>query len=246
MVKISGSHPRKASLDLRHRLTDGLDRGFVASAGLIAHGRGEAFDYLLGERSSVQALEAEKVASALLLVAKRPVFSVNGNVAALCPKEVVNLARVVGADLEVNLFYRTREREELIRDVLLKAGAKRVYGFGVVERTVPGLDSERAKSDKAILEADVVLVMLEDGDRTEYLVRMGKKVIAVDLNPLSRTAQKADLTIVDNVVRAVPNMTKYAKKLRKLSSNKIGAVVDDFDNRENLERMEALVRRGFR
>ncbi|MFH0862116.1 MAG: phosphopantothenate/pantothenate synthetase [Candidatus Altiarchaeota archaeon] len=243
-MHISDSHPRKASLDLRHRLTDGLDKGFVASAGLIAHGRGEAFDYLLGEKTSLQAKEAERAASAMLLAAKKPVISVNGNVAALCPNNVVKLAKAVGARLEVNLYYRTREREEKIRDVLKKAGARKVWGVGVNIRTVPGLDSERAKSDKAILEADVVLVMLEDGDRTEYLKKMGKKVVAVDLNPLSRTAKTADITIVDNVARAVPKMTAYAKGFGKLDSKRLNAIVEAFDNRENLKRMEASVRKG--
>lgn len=244
-MRISDSHPRKASLDLRHRLTDGLERGFVASAGLIAHGRGEAFDYLLGEKTSSQAAEAERAAAAMLLAAKKPTISVNGNVAALCPKDVVRLAEAVGARLEVNLYYRTRLREELIRDVLRKAGARKVYGVGVNVRTVPGLDSERAKSDKGILEADVVLVMLEDGDRTEYLKKMGKKVIAVDLNPLSRTAKTADITVVDNVVRAVPHMTGYAKEFRRLGRDRLRGIIGAFDNAENLRLMEQAIRRGL-
>jgi 4-phosphopantoate---beta-alanine ligase len=246
MTVASSSHPRKVSLDIRHRLTNGLDRGIVASAGLIAHGRGEAFDYLLGERTSVQARKAERAAAALLLAADKPAISVNGNVAALCPGEVVALAGAVGARLEVNLYYRTREREEKIREVLLAAGAGRVYGVGVCERTIPGLDSERAKSDAAILEADVVLVMLEDGDRTEYLAKMGKKVIAVDLNPLSRTARKAHLTVVDNVVRAVPKMTEFAGELGGMDKRKLRRIADSFDQRRNLREMERLIRRGSR
>ena len=50
--------------------------------------------------------------------------------------------------------------------------------------------------------ADVVLVPLEDGDRCEALTSLGKQVIAVDLNPLSRTSRKATVTIVDEVSRA--------------------------------------------
>ena len=52
--------------------------------------------------------------------------------------------------------------------------------------------------------ADVVLIPLEDGDRAEALVKVGKKVIAIDLNPLSRTAMAAHVTIVDELTRAVP------------------------------------------
>ena len=33
------------------------------------------------------------------------------------------------------------------------------------------------------MKADTVLVPLEDGDRTEALVKMGKTVVAIDLNP---------------------------------------------------------------
>ena len=59
-----------------------------------------------------------------------------------------------------------------------------------------------------------MLVPLEDGDRVEALQRMGKLTIAVDLNPLSRTSQKATVTIVDNVVRAIPNLTSIAEELK--------------------------------
>jgi 4-phosphopantoate--beta-alanine ligase len=245
-MAVPDSHPRKRSLELRHRLTDGLEAGIVAPAGLIAHGRGEAFDYMLGEKTCVVAGEAARAAAALLLAADESTISVNGNVAALCPAETVDLAGLTGSKLEVNLFYRTPEREEKIRDVLVKAGAREVYGVGVEEKTVPGLESERGRSDTAILEADVVLVMLEDGDRTEKLKKMGEKVIAVDLNPLSRTSKKADITIVDNVVRALPNMIAHAKELKGLSKQELEAVVEAFDNERNLRQMEELIRSQVR
>jgi 4-phosphopantoate--beta-alanine ligase len=37
---------------------------------------------------------------------------------------------------------------------------------------------------------------------------MGKTVIAIDLNPLSRTARAATLTIVDELTRALPHITQ--------------------------------------
>ncbi|MGB1233122.1 MAG: phosphopantothenate/pantothenate synthetase family protein, partial [Poseidonia sp.] len=43
---------------------------------------------------------------------------------------------------------------------------------------------------EGILESDVILVPLEDGDRCNALVAMGKTVIVIDLNPLSRSAQQ--------------------------------------------------------
>ena len=54
-----------------------------------------------------------------------------------------------------------------------------------------------------IEKADLVLVPLEDGDRCEALIRLGKQVIAIDLNPLSRTSRTATVTIVDEVSRAL-------------------------------------------
>ena len=46
---IPKSHPRVKSLLIRERLVDGFDKGLVAKEGLLAQGRGEAFDYLLGK-----------------------------------------------------------------------------------------------------------------------------------------------------------------------------------------------------
>jgi 4-phosphopantoate--beta-alanine ligase len=57
-----------------------------------------------------------------------------------------------------------------------------------------------------ILAADVCLVPLEDGDRTEALRRVGKRVISIDLNPLSRTSRFADLPIVDELMRALHHL----------------------------------------
>ncbi len=109
---IPKSHPRYFSLVQREKLVDGFKKGIVAAEGLIAQGRGEAFDYILGEKTLKPAMEAGKAAAAFLLLAKRPVISVNGNAAALSAKEIVKLAKVVGAKIEVNLFYRTEKRKK--------------------------------------------------------------------------------------------------------------------------------------
>ena len=66
----------------RERLAEMVQRGLVTPTGLISHGRGEAFDYLMGERSTDAALQAEKAAAAYLLSADNPVICVNGNAAA--------------------------------------------------------------------------------------------------------------------------------------------------------------------
>lgn len=227
-MRIPRSHPRYHSLITREKIVKGLERGIVAKQGLIAQGRGEAFDYLLGEKTLPFAFRAERAASALLLSAERPVISVNGNVAALVPREIVELARKVGAKLEVNLFYYSAERARRIKDLLERYG-----GEVLTERNakIPGLRSSRGMVCRdGIYSADVVFVPLEDGDRTEALVRMGKKVVAVDLNPLSRTAMSATITIVDNVVRAVPNMIRICRDLRKLDRKKLVRIVEEYDN----------------
>lgn len=52
----------------------------------------------------------------------------------------------------------------------------------------------------------MILVPLEDGDRCEALIALGKQVLVIDLNPLSRTARKATVTIVDEVSRAASGL----------------------------------------
>ena len=146
--------------------------------------------------------------------------------------------------IEVNLFYRTVKRERLIASFLKKAGAKRVYGLSKRHR-IPGLSSERANVDDALWGADVVLVSLEDGDRTGALKRTGKRVVAVDLNPLSRTAQEADVTVVDNIVRAFPNMIAFAKDLSGVGRLKLTRICEGFNNKKNLSGVISKIRGGF-
>jgi len=223
MSLIPKSHPRAKSLYIRERLVRGFDANLVAKEGLMAHGRGETFDYLLGEKTSKYAQKAIQAAAFLLVNATYPVISVNGNVAALCPREIVKLAKVTGAKIEVNLFYTNQKRKQNIIKVLKKAGAKEILGTNSKSsRRISGLDSARRVVDSdGIYKADVVVVPLEDGDRTIVLKKMGKKVITFDLNPLSRTAKTADITIVDNVVRAINKLILEckSKKIRKTPFN---------------------------
>ncbi len=80
----------------------------------------------------------------------------------------------------------------------------------------------------------MVLVPLEDGDRAEALVKLGKLLITIDLNPLSRTAKTATITIVDNIVRAIPNLIEAVQKLSSVDPSTLHQIVDDFNNQENL------------
>src|SRR6056297_965067 len=240
--EIPESHPRYESLLTRHRIEDGVEKGITSQQGLIAEGRGEAFDYLLGEETIPSADEAARAAAAQLLLADHPVLSVNGNVAALVPEAYVELADVVDADLEVNLFNRTEERMEAIAEHLREHGAEDVLGLEADGR-IPGLEHERAKVDAdGIGDADVVLVPLEDGDRAEALAETGKTELVVDLNPLSRSAQTASVPIIDNIVRAVPNITAHARDLADASREELTDIVERFDREAALEAAEARIR----
>jgi 4-phosphopantoate--beta-alanine ligase len=167
----------------RDKLVAGVEAGITSQQGLIAHGRGEAFDYLIGERTLKSARRATEVAAAMLLTAKKPVLSVNGNVAALVAKEMVELSELLNAPLEVNIFYRTEER---------------------------------------------------DGDRCKALVKMGKKVITIDLNPLSRTSKQASVSIVDDIERALKNLISMVKEEKKAKKD-LAALSESYDNKENLK-----------
>jgi 4-phosphopantoate--beta-alanine ligase len=214
----------------------------VTPSGLCAHGRGEAFDYLIGEKTTTTAELATRAAISALLTAKYPVISVNGNIAALVPEDLVNLSNQTKIPLEINLFYRTPGRVEAIENVLKKAGAKNILGTSNSPQTyIKELSSNRRIVDpRGIAKADVVLVPLEDGDRTEALVKEGKFVIAIDLNPLSRTAKMAQITIVDNVIRVIPRMITLVSEIKKqidanpAESENIKAIVNNFDQKQNL------------
>jgi 4-phosphopantoate--beta-alanine ligase len=240
---VPDEHPRSESLRTRHRIEAGVDAGLTHKQGLIAEGRGEAFDYLLGERTIESAARAERAAAAHLLLAEHPVLSVNGNAAALVPDGIVALADATGAAIEVNLFNRTDERVAAIAEHLRAHGAEGVKGQRADAR-IPGLTSERAKvAADGIHAADVVLVPLEDGDRAEALGEMGKTEIVVDLNPLSRSPQVAAVPIVDNLVRAIPNVAAHARELAERPDDRERAI-EEFDREAALEAAEAAIRSG--
>ena len=204
MSDVPKSHPRYLSLVLRDRIVEGVQLGITSIHGLIAHGRGEAYDYLIGEETQPFAISAIGAAAAMLCSAKHPVISVNGNVAALVPEDLITLGTGLNAPLEVNIFHTESGREQKIRQHLLQHGAEAVL-MPTTEAQLSYIDSNRKYvHPEGIYKADVVFVPLEDGDRCEALRKMGKDVVTVDLNPMSRTAKMASITIVDNVVRALP------------------------------------------
>ena len=219
----------------REHLVEMVREGLVTPTGLISHGRGEAYDYMMGERSTDAALEAERAAAAYLLNAESPVICVNGNAAALDPEGLVSLARKIPAKIEVNLFHRTPERMEGLIAYLESKGAENVLGRDPDSR-IQGLEHDRALcTSEGIYGSDVILVPIEDGDRAEALVAMGKRVISIDLNPLSRTSKAATVPVCDEISRALENISRFVDELRG-DRETIIKTLDDFSNQENRRR----------
>lgn len=234
------SHPRHLSLTLRNRIVAGVERGVTSIHGLIAHGRGEAYDYLLGEHTHDFAETAIAAAATMLREANHPVLSVNGNVCALVPAELVRLAKLLDCPLEVNIFHASEAREQAMRGMLEEHGAVNVL---MPSRThaIDHLDHNRKwVHPEGIHKADVVLVPLEDGDRCQALVANGKKVITVDLNPLSRTARTSTITIVDNLVRCMPRLCEAVER----ETVKRGTSQAGYDHAAILEAAERAIREG--
>jgi 4-phosphopantoate---beta-alanine ligase len=198
--------------------------------------------FFLGERTTASAETATTAATALLLLARLPALSVNGETWLpwwrkrwwTWPAHLPSLWRSTS-------FIGQRKRIRKIADLLRAKGAKEVLGEHP-DASVPGLDLARALATRGgIYDADVVLIPLEDGDRCEALVAMGKKVIAIDLNPLSRTARKATVSIVDNILRALPNMAAQVKQLSDVPRADLEKVVREYEN----ERCSAMRRRRY-
>ncbi len=238
MMAVPKSHPRYESLKKRELIIKGVKEGLVAEAGLIAHGRGEAFDYLMGERTLPSGHRASLAAAALLVTAKHPVISVNGNTAVLAAEDLILLSEMIGAPLEINLFYRTEERIAGLTKYLEERGANNVLGANP-DKQIPGIDHARSLCcDEGIFSADVILVPLEDGDRAKALVDMGKKTIVIDINPMSRSSRTATITIADELTRAIPLLIQNLEGLKDKNEADIMKMLADFDNLDNLKRTE--------
>ena len=65
-------------------------------------------------------------------------------------------------------------------------------------------------------------------------MKMGKIVITIDLNPLSRTATMSDISIIDNLVRVIPEMIKQSRKMLKYSDSDLKKIIKKFDNQKQL------------
>ena len=234
---LSKAHPRYESLVLRDKIVKASKEGLLADSAMIAHGRGEAFDYLLGEKTTIPAKRAMYVTVALMILSKNPVISVNGNTTALALDEIIEFAKAVDAKIEINLFYRTDKRVDKLTQLYKDHGYPEILGSNDDDiMYINEIKNPRASASKTgIYSADTILVPLEDGDRAEILSKSGKNIITIDLNPLSRTSKMSDVSIVDNVVRAIPFMTKIADDLKSQDKELLKGMIKDFDNKTNLE-----------
>ena len=97
-MTIHDDHPRRDSLLSRQKIVDAQNKGLLADSALIAHGRGEAFDYLLGECTIPSARRAEEESVNRLAAARCPVISLNGNSTVLAGRDAVKLAALVAPD----------------------------------------------------------------------------------------------------------------------------------------------------
>jgi 4-phosphopantoate--beta-alanine ligase len=73
---------------------------------------------------------------------------------------------------------------------------------------------------------------------------MGKTEIVIDLNPGSRSPRTADVPIVDNLIRAVPNVTAHVRELTDASEGELREIAAAFDADEALAAAEAAIREG--
>ncbi len=234
---ISKSHPRYESLKLREKIVKASKSGYLADSAMIAHGRGEAFDYMLREKTTLPAKRAMYVTVAMMLLAENPVISVNGNTTALVIDEIIEFAKTINAKIEINLFYRTDERVDKIASLYREHGYPGILGSNSDDIAyINEIKNPRASaSKKGIYTSDTILIPLEDGDRAEILSKSGKNTICIDLNPLSRTSKMSDVSIVDNVVRAIPFMTKITGDLKMQDEKLLRNIIEEFNNEDNLK-----------
>ncbi|OED30143.1 phosphopantothenate/pantothenate synthetase [Methanosphaera sp. WGK6] len=233
---LNKDHPRYQSLVYRDKIVKAHKQGILADSGMIAHGRGETFDYLIGEKTTPNSQNTIDIAACYFLTSKNPVLSVNGNTTALVSKEVAELSKLLDIPVEINLYYRTPERIRNIEKVYNNLGVKELLGTDDDDFIdTPNLNGPRSPvSIEGIRKADLVFIPLEDGDRAEKLSALNKNIINIDLNPLSRTAQTSTVTIVDNIVRAMPAIITSINKYIDYDKKNLQEKIDNFDNKINL------------
>ena len=235
-MTVPKTHPRYKSLTTRNKIVGGVIKEITSVHGLIAHGRGEAFDYILKEKTNEFAIKSIQAAASLLLLANHPIISINGNSAALVPKNLIKLSKTLQCPLEINIFHTSSKREIRIKKFLIKKGAnKNSILLPQKDYTLKHLDSNRKFINKnGINKSDVVFIPLEDGDRASALIKNNKKVITIDLNPMSRTSQTSTISIVDNITRTLPLLNKTVLQYKNKSEKELKNILKNYNNKKNL------------
>ncbi len=156
---------------------------------------------------------------------------------ALASKELLELTKCFpNLKCEVNLYYHSDDRAHRIQDRLASTGIEKVLVSIDDPIVLPGISSHRMYCHReGIADADVVIIALEDGDRGKALVEAGKTVVAIDLNPLSRTARVAHVSIVDEVTRTL----RYFVSIAGDPASEV-----PYDNAEVLGQAERQIRTG--
>jgi 4-phosphopantoate--beta-alanine ligase len=147
---------------------------------------------------------------------------------------ILSLATTLDAPLEINLFHPGKQRETAIEKLLKKRGAKTVLkpDGGMLNNVRSNRQMISSIGQK---KADLIFVPLEDGDRTEALITMGKKVITIDLNPLSRTSMRATVTIVDHIARSLPLLIDTIKNFQTKDKTYLEKLIRDYSNEDILK-----------
>ena len=97
---------------------------------------------------------------------------------------------------------------------------------------IPGLNHDRALCTRTLFDCDAIVVPIEDGDRAEALVKMGKVVISIDINPLSRTSRTATVPVCDEMSRALENIIRFVREL-KGKDDVIENIINTYSNKDN-------------
>lgn len=248
MAKIIVSRGKALSCIINSRkiMIEALRKKIATETGLIALGRSEIFEIFFDGDTPAPTRDVIDAVAARLLLAEYPVISVNGNAVALSAKDLIKLAKEINAKIEVNLLYRTNERLEAIRRFLNDEGASDdiilIPEYGTAD-TLDGISSARKFIHKeGISKADVVLVLMEDGDRVKALVDRGKVVIAIEINPLSPTASMANVALIDNIVRAIPAIKNAVSELKKKKKDELKIIAATYDHESYLSKVIELLR----
>ena len=72
------------------------------------------------------------------------------------------------------------------------------------------------------------------------LASMGKRVISIDLNPMSRTSRAAHVAIVDELTRALPNVERFAKELKD-DPAETARVAKSYDKASNMRALASYL-----